>query len=105
MLKDKFIKILDINMNALLLAAVGFNQYNARWQIADLLGYTDLSYVKYLKCFINDIHPYVQRRALLSMLKLDKNEAKKYFSCLKMYGDDITRRIIREEEICMGGKE
>lgn len=96
-LKESFAELLKDNKIKLLLYAVGSDQYNTRWQIADLLGNVkEQSLVIYLRCFINDIQPYVQRRALLSLLRVDKNEAMMFFSALNQYGDDITKRIISE---------
>ncbi|WIV11062.1 HEAT repeat domain-containing protein [Proteiniborus sp. MB09-C3] len=54
-------------------------QSEARWQIAKLLGrYKDQATTGFLNSFIDDESKYVQRKALLSLVKVSPSEVKRY---------------------------
>ncbi|WP_432664461.1 HEAT repeat domain-containing protein [Wukongibacter baidiensis] len=51
-------------------------QWQARWQVAELLGRkNDIFWEKFLLKFINDPNKYVERRALISLSRLSPNIA------------------------------
>ncbi|HEY9059916.1 MAG TPA: HEAT repeat domain-containing protein [Pseudobacteroides sp.] len=73
----------------------------ARWQVAELIGRKDdKSFKKYLQDLLDDSNKYVQRRALLSLSRLDAEEAQEIaFKRLKDEDDYIrlvSIRILKE---------
>ncbi|MBS7532021.1 hypothetical protein IC619_016365 [Hazenella sp. IB182353] len=58
--------------------SIDFPFYNTRWQIAELIGRrTECNLERYLVRFLDDENKYVQRRALLSLVKVNPDLAVK----------------------------
>ncbi|WP_248930460.1 HEAT repeat domain-containing protein [Paenibacillus hamazuiensis] len=67
---------------------------NTRWQIAELIGRKqDKAWEKYLIILTNDCNKYVQRRALLSLAKINPQLANE-ISFQKLEDDDEMLRLI-----------
>lgn len=75
-------------------SSVQFSLYNARWQIAELIGRKNNSnLVKCLLLFINDKNKYVQRRALLSLARIAPEKAEK-IAILNLNDEDDYLRMV-----------
>jgi HEAT repeat protein len=75
-------------------AAKRFPIYEARWQIAELLGRSDNDNCKrYLLDFVRDEHKYVQRRALISLSRIYPQKAEE-ISIEKLTDPDDYLRLV-----------
>ena len=97
---DKIEKEL-IDKNTFVEQVIDSNQPQAKWQIAELLGNIKLkNATSFLKILTEDTNKYVKRRALLSLHKIDKMEAKKtarkYIHDNDEYLKMISTKIINE---------
>jgi hypothetical protein len=71
-------ELADTELQYLAECSLHFPLFNARWQIAELIGRrTNDSFIRYLLLFINDSNKYVQRRALLSLTRISPEKAEK----------------------------
>lgn len=74
--------------------ALKHRQWEARWQVAELLGRkNDIFWENFLLEFINDSNKYVQRRALISLSKLNPNIAQE-IAFDKLRDEDDYLRLI-----------
>lgn len=89
------------DMSYIVPVAIVHMQSEARWQIAELLGrYKNLNASEYLRRFVEDENKYVQRRAIISLAKINPYEAEKI--CLTKLNDEddylrlVSLKILRE---------
>ncbi len=82
------------SLELLITKGVSFHLSHARWQIAELIGKKkDKNWQNYLLLLINDSNKYVQRRALLSLSKLNPNRAENV--CFqKIKDEDYMLRLV-----------
>lgn len=90
------------NKNRFIEQTINSNQPQAKWQIAELLGNGQIANAnQYLTKLIEDTDKYVKRRALLSLNRISKEEAKlvavKYVNDSDEYLKMVSNRIIDDE--------
>ena len=75
-------------------SALEHRQWQARWQVAELLGRKhERIWEKFLLKFINDSNKYVQRRALISLSKISPNIAQEIAFDKLIDEDDYLRLV------------
>lgn len=94
-------KLTDNNLEFLFEKGIKHIQSEARWQIAELIGRKDnKSFTKYLLKLLDDSNKYVQRRALISLDRIDTEKAQEIAFKRLQDEDDYLRlvslRILKE---------
>ncbi|SHJ97810.1 hypothetical protein SAMN02745163_02976 [Clostridium cavendishii DSM 21758] len=92
---EKCEQLLEIDAIRLLSeVAIKFPMYEARWQIAELIGRSDNDNCRrYLLDFVRDEHKYVQRRALISLSRIYPQKAED-ISIEKLTDSDDYLRLV-----------